>query len=188
MAQAAPPRPGHHGIGADVEAMLRVDHAGEYGAVAIYHGQRAVFSRLPSKARIARQIEAMAADEQHHLDTFDALLLSRRVRPTVMAPLWNAAGFALGAATALMGEKAAHACTEAVEDVIEGHYAGQIAALKASGQEGELVETFTRFREEEIAHRDLAIGEGAREATGYPLLRALIRTGCHAAIAIAQKV
>lgn len=182
--------PGTHGHARRIGEMLRVDHAGEYGAVAIYQGQRAVFERRPSKARIARQLQEMEADEQHHLDSFDHLLNEHRVRPTALAPLWNVAGYTLGAVTALMGERAAHACTEAVEDVIEGHYAEQIAELQdvEGDQAAELAETFTRFREEEIAHRDLAVEEGARDAVGYPLLRAVIRAGCMAAIRVSEKI
>ncbi|MDZ4762819.1 MAG: demethoxyubiquinone hydroxylase family protein [Alphaproteobacteria bacterium] len=167
--------------------MLRVDHAGEYGAVAIYRGQLAVFRARARHARISGQIEHMAGQEQDHLDTFDQLLVAGRVRPTIMSPLWNAAGFALGAATALLGEKAAYACTEAVETVIEQHYGDQLAELKASG-ETELAVRLTKFRDDEIAHRDLAADEGAAEAPGYAVLSALIRTGCRIAIRISEKV
>ncbi|WP_375201739.1 demethoxyubiquinone hydroxylase family protein [Hyphococcus sp.] len=166
--------------------MLRVDHAGEYGAVAIYRGQRAVFDRLPHKARTAALLKEMEEGEHHHLSTFDRLLAERNVRPTLLAPIWNAAGFGLGAATALMGEKAAMACTEAVEDVIEKHYAEQIDELGDS--EPELRETVRQFREDELGHKHTAEDEGAREAPGYGLLSAAIRLGCRAAIRIAAKV
>jgi ubiquinone biosynthesis monooxygenase Coq7 len=167
--------------------MLRVDHAGEYGAVAIYRGQLAVFGRRPGHDRIVGQLEHMAAQEQAHLDAFDRLLTEGRVRPTALSPVWNAAGFALGAATALLGEKAAHACTEAVETVIEEHYGDQIAELSEAGETG-LAATVTKFRDEEVAHKDLATAEGASEAPAYPLLSALIRTGCRIAIRISEKV
>jgi len=170
-----------------LQEMIRVDHAGEYGAVTIYQGQRAVFSRIRSKARITSQLKVMEDDEQHHLETFDTLIAERDVRPTLMAPLWNVAGHALGVATALMGEKAAHACTEAVEDVIEQHYADQIAELD-NMDEPEFQATIVQFRDEEIAHRDLAIDEGAKDAPGYPILSALIGAGCRTAIAISQKI
>jgi len=170
-----------------IREMIRVDHAGEYGAVAIYRGQRAVFKTLPHKARIAAQLEEMEADEQHHLDTFDDMIRDGRSRPTALAPLWQLGGTALGAMTALMGERAAHACTEAVETVIEGHYAGQIEELRAMGED-ELADLFDKFREEEVAHRDLAVEEGAREAAGYPLLSAFIKTGCRTVIKIAEKI
>lgn len=180
-------RPGTVNNPRRVEEMIRVDHAGEYGAVQIYRGQLAVFGKLPKKARIAGQLRHMEADEQHHLTAFDSLLMERGVRPTVLAPLTNLAGYALGAATALMGEKAAHACTEAVESVIEGHYADQVEELTAMG-ESKLAATFDRFREEEIAHKDTAVNEGAKDAFGYPLLSGLIKAGCRVAIKVTEKV
>jgi ubiquinone biosynthesis monooxygenase Coq7 len=166
--------------------MLRVDHAGELGAVHIYRGQRAVLNRAPGKDRIAWQLQEMEAHEAEHLAAFNQILTRRRVRPTLMAPLWRAAGFTLGAATALMGEKAAHACTEAVETVIEAHYAAQIEEIADAepGLAGEL----SKFRDDELAHHDQAVAEGAREAAGYPLLAAVIKAGCRAAIAISEKV
>ena len=167
--------------------MLRVDHAGEYGAVAIYRGQLAVFGRQSGRERITGQLAEMAEQEQEHLDAFDKLLASGRVRPTALTPIWNAAGFALGAATALMGEKAAHACTEAVETVIEEHYGDQVAELEAAG-DTELASKLAKFRDEEIAHKELAAAEGASQAPGYPMLSALIRTGCRIAIRISEKV
>jgi ubiquinone biosynthesis monooxygenase Coq7 len=167
--------------------MLRVDHAGEYGAVAIYRGQLAVFGRQTGRERITAQLAEMAGQEQEHLDAFDKLLAAGRVRPTAMSPVWNAAGFALGAATALLGEKAAHACTEAVETVIEEHYGDQVAELEENGDR-ELASKLARFRDEEIAHKDLAAAEGASQAPGYPVLSALIRTGCRLAIRISEKI
>jgi ubiquinone biosynthesis monooxygenase Coq7 len=181
------PMPGNRRAPARIEAMIRVDHAGEYGAVAIYQGQRAIFGGLPHKKRIADQLAEMEKDEQAHLDAFDELLAKHQTRPTALAPIWDVAGHALGAATALMGEKAAHACTEAVETVIEQHYAGQIEELEAMGED-ELAKQFTQFREEELAHRDLAIEEGAKQATGYPLLSAMIQAGCRLAIKVSEKV
>ncbi|MGF1463227.1 MAG: demethoxyubiquinone hydroxylase family protein [Maricaulaceae bacterium] len=181
-----PPLPGENALKKRVEEMLRVDHAGEYGAVAIYKGQKAVFDRLPHKARIAGQLDDMAKDEQAHLDAFDRLLVERRTRPTLLMPVWEAAGFTLGAVTALIGERAAHACTEAVETVIEEHYQAQVDELGEN--EPELAQTFAQFREEEVAHKDLAVEEGAREAAGYPLLSALIKLGCRAAIKVSEKV
>jgi ubiquinone biosynthesis monooxygenase Coq7 len=166
--------------------ILRVDHAGELGAVAIYRGQRAVLGEARGRERIAGQLAEMEAQEARHLARFDGLLTDRRVRPTALAPVWRLAGFALGAGTALLGEKAAHACTEAVETVIEAHYAGQIAEL--GSREPELTAELARFREEELAHRDLAVEEGAREAPGYGLMAAVIRTGCRAAIKLSEKI
>jgi ubiquinone biosynthesis monooxygenase Coq7 len=166
--------------------MLRVDHAGELAAVAIYRGQRAVFAHAADKARIRGQLEQMQAHEAEHLAAFNERLTQARVRPTLLAPLWRAAAFALGAGTALLGEAAAHACTEAVEDVIEAHYADQIDEL--GNREPALVEDLARFRADELAHRDLAVEEGARDAPGYPVLAAVIRMGCRAAIKVSEKV
>ena len=181
-----PPRPGPQGPSARLEEILRVDHAGELGAVHIYRGQRAVLNRAPGKDRIAFQLQEMEGHEAEHLAAFDKLLTERGVRPTLMAPLWRIAGFALGAGTALLGEKAAHACTEAVETVIEEHYAGQIAELAVS--EPALSQDLARFRDEELHHRDRALEEGAREAPGYLVLAAVIRAGCRAAIKISEKL
>lgn len=168
--------------------MLRVDHAGEYGAVAIYRGQRAVFGALPHKKDVAEEIAEMEAGEIEHLETFDRLLAERKVRPTIFSPLWNVAGFGLGAVTALMGEKAAMACTEAVEDVIEKHYADQIAALEDDQEEADLTATLIQFREDEIGHKTTAENAGAKEAPGYSVLSAVIRMGCRSAIKIAEKL
>lgn len=169
-----------------IAEMLRVDHAGEYGAVAIYKGQKAVFSANPKTRHMARQLQEMQDEEQKHLDAFDKLLMERNVRPTAMTPIWNVAGYGLGVVTALMGEKAAHACTEAVETVIEQHYGSQ--AEEISETEPELAETFREFREDELHHRDIAIEGGAQEAPAYPLLSGIIRRGCLAAIKITEKI
>lgn len=181
-----PPRPGVGAMSQRLAEILRVDHAGELGAVHIYRGQRAVLGSAKGREKIAADLAEMEGHEAVHLARFDKLLNERQVRPTAMAPLWRVAGFALGAGTALLGEKAAHACTEAVEDVIEQHYAGQIAELE--GREPELAAELSRFRDEELAHRDHALAEGAREAPGYPLLAAVIRAGCRTAIKISEKL
>jgi ubiquinone biosynthesis monooxygenase Coq7 len=181
-----PPRPGVGASKARLAEILRVDQAGELAAVHIYRGQQAVLRRAPGHDRIADQLAQMESHEQVHLDRFDALLSERQVRPTLMSPLWRAAAFALGAGTALIGEKAAHACTEAVETVIEGHYAGQIAEL--SDRDPALAAELSQFRDDELAHRDTAIAEGSHDAPAYPLLTAVIRAGCRAAIKISEKI
>ena len=189
-----PPMPGvkgaqtKQGISPRLKEMLRVDHAGEYGAVAIYKGQQAVFGRNQKTREIAEKLAEMEAEEQHHLDAFDDLLNEHKVRPTALAPIWNVAGYGLGVVTALMGEKAAHACTEAVETVIEKHYADQIDELEGDAEHTELRERFIQFREDELHHRDVAIEEGAKDAPGYGILSRVIRAGCHAAIRISEKV
>ncbi len=185
-ARPIPPGPGPGAPRRRLDEMLRVDHAGEVAAGAIYRGQRAVLRNARGAGRTLATIADLEAQEAEHLARFDTRLIERRVRPSLLAPLWRAAGFTLGAATALIGEAAAHACTEAVESVIEGHYAGQIAEIEA--REPRLAAELSRFRDDELAHRDIAVAEGAREAPGYPVLSAVIRAGCRAAIRIAEKV
>ncbi|MBX3483383.1 demethoxyubiquinone hydroxylase family protein [Phenylobacterium sp.] len=181
-----PPRPGRGASRARLAEILRVDHAGELAAVQIYRGQRAVLERARGQQALAGHFAEMEAQEAEHLARFDKLLTERRVRPTALTPLWRIAGFALGAGTALLGEKAAHACTEAVETVIEGHYADQIAEL--AERDPGLAAELTRFRDDELAHRDHAVEAGAREAPGYGLLSAVIGAGCRAAIRISEKL
>ena len=168
---------------ADSAAMLRVDQAGEYGATRIYAGQLAV---LRSNCPEAKLIARMAAQEQRHLKRFDALIAQRRVRPTALQPIWNVAGFALGAATALMSEKAALACTDAVETEIDRHYGHQLDQL--GDDDPELAADIAEFRAEEIEHRDTARAAGASEAVGYPLLTAAIRAGCRVAIGLSKRI
>lgn len=167
----------------DVPSMLRVDQAGEYGATRIYAGQLAV---LGDRHPAARLIAGMALQEDRHLKHFDALLAQRGVRPTLLQPFWNAAGYALGAATALIGPEAAMACTAAVETEIDKHYAEQLTAL--GDEERELSDTIREFQAEELEHRDTAIAAGAESAFGYPILSAFIRAGCRAAIALSKRI
>jgi 3-demethoxyubiquinol 3-hydroxylase len=186
MSSRPPMRPGRGADRGRLAEILRVDHAGELGAVSIYQGQQAVFAALEHPPRIAEDLKDMAAHEAAHLEAFDTLLNQHGVRPTVLTPFWRLAGFALGASTALMGEKAAHACTEAVESVIERHYAEQIEELRPRAPA--LAEELSRYRDDELAHRDHAVAEGAREAPGYRLLSAVIGAGCRAAIRLAEKI
>ena len=174
-------RPG--GRRADTASMLRVDQAGEYGATRIYAGQLAV---LRPNCPEAKLIARMAAQEERHLERFDALIAERRVRPTALQPLWNVAGFALGAATALMSEKAALACTDAIETEIDRHYQQQLDEL--GEDDPELASDIAEFRADELEHRDTARAAGATEAVGYPLLTAAIRAGCRVAIELSKRI
>ena len=176
--------PGDPATGERTAQMIRVDHAGEYGAVQIYAGQLAVLGRGP-KGDLLRH---MQAQEQEHLRTFSGLVAERRVRPTALLPLWHLAGFALGAATALLGERAAMACTVAVEEAIDDHYAAQSAELE-SGEQADpgLRETVEAFRAEELEHRDIALEHGAEQAPGYRLMSAAIKVGCRIAIAASER-
>jgi ubiquinone biosynthesis monooxygenase Coq7 len=121
------------------------------------------------------------------LKAFDKLVNERKVRPTALEPVWRVAGFALGAATAAMGEKAAFACTAAVEEVIDEHYASQIAALE-DGKDPALKGQIEDFRADEAAHRDTALKEGAEQAPGYKLLSETIKAGCRIAIKLSERI
>jgi ubiquinone biosynthesis monooxygenase Coq7 len=167
----------------DADSMLRVDQAGEYGATRIYAGQLAVLGQERPSGRI---IARMASQEQGHLRRFDALMAERAVRPTVLQPVWRVAGFALGAATALLSERAAMACTDAVETEIDRHYGRQLEELGDS--DPELAADIIAFRAEELEHRDTAREHGAAETIGYPLLTAAIRAGCRLAIGLSKRI
>jgi ubiquinone biosynthesis monooxygenase Coq7 len=165
------------------ERMLRVDQAGEYGATRIYAGQLAV---MGTQGTAAREIAHMAAQEAAHRVRFDALLAERSVRPTALQPLWSVAGYALGAATALLGPEAAMACTAAVETEIDRHYSAQLDALGTT--DPELSETIAEFRIDERAHHAAAIAAGAERAPAYALLSGAIRLGCRAAIRLSERI
>ena len=167
----------------DRGSMLRVNQAGEYGATRIYAGQLAVLrANCPEGKLIAR----MAAQEERHLKRFNQLMAERRVRPTALQPLWNVAGFALGAATALMSEEAALACTEAVETEIDKHYSSQLKQL--GDEDPEFAADIAEFQADELEHRDTARAAGATNALGYPLLTAAIRAGCRVAIGLSKHI
>jgi len=170
-----------------VERIVRVDQAGEFGAVRIYEGQLAAL-RWTGRGRseTGRKIEAMARAERLHHREFNRLIAIRRVRPTLLSPLWNVAGFALGAATALLGDKVAMACTVAVEETIDEHYASQAEQL--GDDEADLRATVEKFRAEEIEHRDEALASGAEQAPGYPVLTAAIKAGSKLAIWLSTRV
>ncbi|CAA9493290.1 MAG: 2-polyprenyl-3-methyl-6-methoxy-1,4-benzoquinol hydroxylase, coq7 type [uncultured Sphingomonas sp.] len=167
----------------DTASMIRVDQAGEYGATRIYAGQLAVMRRNSPEAKL---IARMAAQEERHLKRFNVLMSERRVRPTALQPLWNVAGFALGAATALMSEHAALACTDAVETEIDRHYADQLADIGEN--DPELAADILEFQAEELEHRDTAREAGAANAVGYPILTAAIRAGCRVAIELSKRI
>ena len=172
---------------AEIARMIRVDHAGEYGAVRIYEGQLAV-ARVAAwgRRRGGEEIRRMAAQEQRHLAAFDELVRARHVRPSALEPLWHVAGYALGAASALFGEQAAMACTVAVEDVIDEHYRGQADRLGDS--DPALGETIAAFRADELHHRDVALAHGAEEALGYEVMSALVRAGSRLAIWLSTRL
>jgi len=173
--------PGDPSPGAEVARILRVDQAGEYGAARIYDGQLAILGRRA----VGETIREMREQEARHLETFDRLVGDRRVRPTALAPLWHVAGFALGAATALLGERAAMACTVAVEEAIDAHYARQATSL--GDDEAPLRQTIEAFRADEMAHRDTGLAHGAEGAPGYRALHAVIGTATRLAIRLSER-
>ena len=166
-----------------LKEIIRVDHAGEYGATRIYDGQIAVFGK---NSKIGKTIQLMADQEQEHIETFEKLIVQHRVRPTALLPLWNIAGFALGASTALMGEKAAMACTVAVESVIGEHYKKQ--AKQLGTDQKKLKRTINKFEKDELEHHDIGLKHDAEKTFGYNFMTKIISTGCKTAIAISKKI
>jgi ubiquinone biosynthesis monooxygenase Coq7 len=166
---------------ADTESMIRVDQAGEYGATRIYAGQLAI---LNGRSPAARSIARMASQEERHRKMFDRLIAERGVRPTLLQPIWNVAGYGLGMATALIGPGAAMACTVAVETEIDRHYGQQVRELGDS--DPELSDAIVDFQAEEVEHKTLAAEtQGANQ---FPLMSAAIRLGCRVAIAVTKRV
>ena len=166
-----------------LDEIIRVDHAGEYGATRIYDGQIAVFGK---DSKIGKTIQHMADQEQEHIEKFNELIIEKRVRPTALLPVWNIAGFALGAGTALMGEKAAMACTVAVEKVIGEHYREQQDLLE--DDEKELKKTIAKFEKDELEHHDIGLEHDAENAPGYKVMTKVIEISCKTAIAISKKI
>ncbi|KAM6939865.1 NADPH-dependent 3-demethoxyubiquinone 3-hydroxylase, mitochondrial isoform 2-T3 [Xenentodon cancila] len=169
-----------------IHRILRVDHAGEYGANRIYAGQMAVLGR----SRTGSLIQQMWDQEKKHLAKFNEILSENRVRPTALLPFWNIAGFVLGASTALLGKEGAMACTVAVEESISEHYNSQIRALMEKDPERytELLQVIKEFRDDEMEHHDTALEHDAESVPGYWLLKNAIQLGCKAAIYVSQRV
>ena len=166
-----------------LEEIIRVDHAGEYGATRIYDGQIAVFGK---NSKIGKTIQHMADQEQEHIQKFEELIVKNRVRPTALIPVWNVAGYALGVSTALLGEKAAMACTVAVETVIGNHYGEQLSLLE--DDQKELKKTIKKFKADELEHHDIGIAHDAEKTPGYKVLSKVIEVGCKTAIEISKKI
>jgi 3-demethoxyubiquinol 3-hydroxylase len=168
---------------AAIASMIRVNHAGEFGAKRIYSGQLAV---MGNGSPAARSIAHMAEQEARHLAEFDEMISQRGVRPTLLQPFWNVAGFALGAVTAAIGPEAAMACTVAVETEIDRHYAHQLDEL--GDTDPELSAKIADFQAEELEHKATALEQGAERAPAYPLMSLVIRAGCRAAIAVTKRI
>ncbi|KAI5613705.1 5-demethoxyubiquinone hydroxylase, mitochondrial [Silurus asotus] len=169
-----------------LDSMLRVDHAGEYGANCIYTGQMAVLGRTQT----GPLIQHMWDQEKMHLEKFNEILGENRVRPTIMLPVWNVAGFLLGASTALLGKEGAMACTVAVEESISEHYNNQIRTLMEADPERfeDLLQLIKEFRDDELEHHDTGLEHDAESVPGYLVLKTLIQVGCKAAIYISQRI
>lgn len=194
---AAEDRAGQSHAKAQIARILRVDQAGEFGAQRIYRGQLDMMTDRngrprPGLGHTADLVKHMAEQEDAHLARFNEMVAQRGVRPTALRPIWTVAGYALGAVTALMGEKAAMACTAAVESVIDEHYAGQQATLERMAKSGvdepELRDAIAQFRAEEAEHHDTAIDEGAEQAAAYPVLSAVIKTASRSAIWLSERI
>ena len=165
-----------------IDSILRVDHAGETAAAKIYDGQLAVLKNTP----VGPTIQHMKDQEQEHLDTFNKLLYENDTRPTALLPLWNVMGFGLGVASAVMGEKAAMACTIAVEEVIGEHYAKQAESLNDDRKE--LKSTLMKFRDDELDHLETGVEHDGENAPGYKIMKAIVQLGCRTAIKISEKI
>ena len=165
-----------------IDSILRVDHAGETAAAKIYDGQLAVLKNTP----VGPTIQHMKDQEQEHLDTFNKLLFENDTRPTALLPLWNVMGFGLGVASAIMGEKAAMACTIAVEEVIGEHYAKQAETL--NDDDKELKSTLMKFRDDELDHLETGVEHDGENAPGYEIMKAIVQLGCRTAIKISEKI
>ena len=166
----------------EIDSILRVDHAGETAAAKIYDGQLAILKHTS----VGPTIQHMKDQEQEHLDTFNKLLVENDTRPTALLPLWNVMGFGLGMASAIMGKKAAMACTIAVEEVIGEHYAKQADALNEDRPE--LKKTLMRFRDEELDHLETGVEHDGKEANGYELMKVIVQLGCRTAIKTSEKI
>lgn len=167
-----------------IDSMIRVDHAGEYGAVRIYQGQLDALKGTPCEETIRH----MQAQEKEHLATFDTFIQDRKIRPTALSPIWHMAGYAMGYLTGRLGEKAAMACTVAVEEAIDEHYSAQEKTLKDLGTEPDLLKIVRKFRQEELEHRDIGLDHGAKQAPGYDLLYGTIKRASKLAIFLSKRI
>ena len=166
----------------NLDSILRVDHAGETAAAKIYDGQLAILKNTP----VGPTIQHMKDQEEEHLDTFNRLLVENDTRPTALLPLWNVMGYGLGVASALMGEKAAMACTIAVEEVIGEHYAKQAETLDK--KDDKLKSTLEKFRDDELDHLETGVQHDGESAPGYEIMKTIVQFGCRTAIKISEKI
>ena len=169
-----------------LEEIIRVDHAGERGAIKIYEGQLLALKTFKQNEYLKKKIEEMKEHEREHYEYFDSQIKKRNIAPTKLLPLWDLMGVTLGFGTAMLGEKAAMLCTASVEEVIDGHYKEQ--TYKLGKDEKELKEKIIKFRQDELDHKDIAYEEGATKKGIYSIMDKVIKTGSKVAIKISEKI
>ncbi|MDA7712957.1 demethoxyubiquinone hydroxylase family protein [Candidatus Pelagibacter sp.] len=169
-----------------VKEFIRVDHAGERGAIKIYEGQLLALNTFIKDDDLKKKIEQMKVHEKEHCDYFENEIRKRNIQPTKFLPLWDILGVGLGFGTAILGKKAAMLCTASVEEVIDEHYSSQIYELESD--EKELKKKIIKFREDELHHKDIAYEEGATKQGAYSILDKIIKTGSKIAISISEKI
>jgi len=169
-----------------IEEFIRVDHAGERGAVKIYEGQLLALNTLVKDEKLKKIIEEMKVHEKEHCEFFEKEIKKRNIKPTKLLPLWDLLGVTLGFSSTLLGKKAAMLCTASVEEVIDKHYQSQIDQLDKT--EKELKKNITKFREDELHHKDIAYEKGATKKGCYSILDKVIKTGSKIAINISEKI
>ena len=169
-----------------LEEIIRVDHAGERGAIKIYEGQLLALSTFKKDEKLKKLIEEMKEHEKEHFEYFDKEIQKRKIKPTIFLPIWDLLGVTLGFGTTMLGEKAAMLCTASVEEVIDGHYKSQLDKL--GDDEKSLKKSISKFRDDEIDHKNIAYEKGATKKGCYSILDKIIKTGSKIAINISEKI
>tara|TARA_B100001245_G_C22787513_1_gene380048 strand:+ start:107 stop:640 length:534 start_codon:yes stop_codon:yes gene_type:complete len=169
-----------------LEEFIRVDHAGERGAIKIYEGQLLALSTLVNDEDLKKTIKQMKKHEEEHYNFFETEIIKRNIKPTKLLPMWDLLGLALGFGSTILGKKTAMLCTASVEEVIDGHYKKQIDKLESD--EKILKNKIIKFREDELHHKDIAYDEGATKKGIYSLIDKIVKTGSKVAITISEKI
>ena len=169
-----------------LEEFIRVDHAGERGAIKIYEGQLLALSTLVNDEDLKKTIKQMKKHEEEHYNFFETEIIKRNIKPTKLLPMWDLLGLALGFGSTILGKKTAMLCTASVEEVIDGHYKKQIDKLESD--EKILKKKIIKFREDELHHKDIAYDEGATKKGIYSLMDKIVKTGSKVAITISEKI
>ena len=169
-----------------IEEFLRVDHAGERGAIKIYEGQLLALNTFVKDNKLKKMIEEMKNHEKEHLDFFNKEIKKRNIKPTKLLPLWDLLGIGLGFSSAMMGKKAKMLCTASVEEIIDGHYQNQLNQINSD--EKNLKKKIKKFRDDEIHHKNIAYDNGASKEGLYSILDKIIKTGSKVAISISEKI